>query len=253
MNIVIIEDEPLAIDRLSILLKQYDSNINIVMQLHSVQEAIDWLTFNQHPDLLFLDIHLSDGYSFSIFEKIAYNKPIIFTTAYDQYALKAFEYNSIDYLLKPITSKALNNALDKYKNIYTQLPSTQQTIETLQQSLTRKRISAKAGAKTFFVDLPEIAYFIANDKLVHIVDKTGNKLLVNEKLDSYEKTLPQESFFRINRSQIANISHLQYIKPYVNNRLQLIMNVEKQQDEMIVSRERVASFKLWAEGSAAIW
>ncbi len=253
MNIVIIEDEPLAADRLSILIKQYDANIQIVAQLNSVHEAIDWLTFNTHPDILFLDIHLSDGYSFSIFEQIAYSKPIVFTTAYDQYALKAFEYNSIDYLLKPITSKALCNALDKYKNIYPQTTNTQQIIETLQHNLPRKRISAKAGAKMFFIDLQDIAYFIANDKLVHIVDKEGNKLLVNEKLDSYEKSLPQETFFRINRSQIANIGHLQYIKPYINNRLQLIMNVERQQDEMIVSRERVASFKLWAEGSSAIW
>jgi DNA-binding LytR/AlgR family response regulator len=248
-KIVIIEDEQLAAERLTMLLKQYDQTIEIVKHLYSVEESIQWLNTNAHPDLLFLDIQLADGFCFDIFKQVDYKKPIVFTTAYNEYALEAFQLCSIDYLLKPVTAEALAKAMQKFAQLQSNFVAGNysQLSNLFESASFKSRFLAKAGQRMFFVETSEVQYFQADDKIVYLVDKDGNKLMVDYTLERLEGLLNPKEFFRLNRQYIARYSSIAQIKPYVNSRLKLLLRNGSKTEEVVLSRERVHEFKTWAE------
>ncbi|QNA44848.1 LytR/AlgR family response regulator transcription factor [Lacibacter sediminis] len=248
-KIVIIEDEQLAAERLVILLKQYDPSIEIIKHLYSVEESIQWLSTNAHPDLLFLDIQLADGFCFDIFKQVNYSKPIIFTTAYHEYALDAFQLCSIDYLLKPVTAEALTKAMQKFIQLQSNFSviNYNQLSDFFDNASFKSRFLGKAGQRMFFVETSEVQFFQADDKIVYLVDKEGNKLTVDYTLDRLEGLLNPKEFFRLNRKYIARFSSIAQIKPYVNSRLKLLLRNGSKTEEVVLSRERVQEFKTWAE------
>lgn len=248
-KIVIIEDEQLAAERLTMLLKQYDQTIEIVKHLYSVEESIQWLNTNSHPDLLFLDIQLADGFCFDIFKQVDYKKPIVFTTAYNEYALEAFQLCSIDYLLKPVTAEALAKAMQKFAQLQSNFVAGNysQLSNLFESASFKSRFLAKAGQRMFFVETSEVQYFQADDKIVYLVDKDGNKLMVDYTLERLEGLLNPKEFFRLNRQYIARYSSIAQIKPYVNSRLKLLLRNGSKTEEVVLSRERVHEFKTWAE------
>lgn len=249
MRIVIAEDEKLATERLLSLLMEYDPAIDVMACLESVDESVQYLKQHTHPDLLLLDIHLADGHSFEIFKQVSYHKPVIFTTAYDQYALDAFQMLSIDYILKPVTLENLAKAINKFKS----LPASFAAVDFnhlaagFQPVNFKKRFLGKVGQRLFFVDTQNIAFFQADNKIVYMVDKEGNRYVVDHKMEKLEELLDPRYFFRLNRTFIVNIEAIQQVRPYHNSRLKLYVKGAAQQDEFIISRERVTDFKLWAE------
>lgn len=248
MKVVLIEDEQLAAERLVLLLKQYNPAIEVVQHLFSIEESVQWMKTNTHPDLLFLDIQLQDGYCFEIFKTIDYRKPVIFTTAYNQYALEAFKLLSIDYLLKPITAEALSTAMHKFELMLTSAPVNYKQLSKAFDEVTFKsRFLAKAGQKMFFVEASEIQFFLADDKIVFLIDREGNKLMIDYTLEKLESILNPKEFFRINRKYLVRYSSITLIKPYVNSRLKILLRNGSKTEEVILSRERVPDFKCWAE------
>ena len=251
MDIIIIEDEMLAAERLQALIKNYDSSINIVATLESIEESIQWLQVKPHPDLLFVDIHVSDGHSFEIFKKINLQKPVIFTTAYDNYALDAFQLFSIDYILKPVTAEALASAINKYKSIASLAAANYSLLsDSVKENFStryKNRFLAKVGQRSFFLQADEVAYFFADNKIVYLVDKEGNRFIINFTLEKLEPLLDPHDFFRINRKMIIHSRAIQQVKPYFNNRLKLLLKGIKADEEIVISRERVSDFKEWAD------
>lgn len=245
---LIVEDEKPSARRLCRMLEK--QQLHVLEMLHSVKESVDWFEENKHPDLIFLDIQLSDGLSFEIFEKIKELKSaIIFTTAYDEYALKAFKLNSVDYLLKPIDEEELVNAIEKYKKQTFQSPI---NLNDLQQILTgknspntyKKRFSTKVGQHLKFFSTEEIACFFSENKGTYLRTMEGRNYLLETTMENLENDLSPEHFFRVNRKYLINLSAVQDIISYTNSRLKL--KLKKHDDEaIIVSRERVKGFKKW--------
>jgi two-component system, LytTR family, response regulator LytT len=252
MDILIIEDEILAAERMQMLVKNYDPAINIVASLESVEEAVEWLSTKKHPDLLFVDIQLSDGSSFEIFKKVQFNKPIIFTTAFNQYALDAFKLLSIDYVLKPVTAEALSGAMAKFKALTQQANSTNYYSEALQyisESFSAKyktRFLGKVGQRTFFITENEVAYFTADNKIVHLVARDGKRYIKNATMEKLEQILDPKIFFRVNRKIIIHIDAIEQVRPYDNNRIVILLKGITAPEEIIISREKIAEFKTWA-------
>jgi two-component system, LytTR family, response regulator LytT len=252
MDVLIIEDEILAAERMQLLIKNYDPSINIVGLLESVEEAVEWLNTKTHPDLLLVDIQLADGHSFEIFKKVNIQKPIIFTTAFNQYALDAFQLLSIDYVLKPVTAQALSNAFGKYKSLTKNTNSTNDYGEVLQyvkEQLTAKyktRFLGKVGQRTYFIPVQDVAYFSADNKIVHLIARDGKRYLKNATMEKLEQTLNPITFFRVNRKIIVHIDAIEQVKPYDNNRLVIVIKGISTQEEIIISREKVGDFKDWA-------
>ncbi len=252
MNVLIIEDELLAAERLQLLIKNYDPYITVQACLDSIDDTVKWLQTKPHPDILLVDIQLSDGPSFEIFKKVRIHKPVIFTTAYDNYALDAFQLFSIDYILKPITAEALAAAFNKYKNLSAAFfPSDYSLLtEQLRENFSNKyrnRFLAKVGQRSFFVKSDEVACFIADNKIVTLLDKAGNRYLINYTLEKLEPLLNPQYFFRLNRKVIVHSNAIDQVKPYYNKRLKLLVKGVNTDNEIIVSRDRVTDFKLWAE------
>jgi two-component system, LytTR family, response regulator LytT len=249
MQVLILEDEPLAVERLQILLGQCKYKIIVCAVLDSVQEAVNW--FNEHPapDLVLMDIELADGKSFELFRQTDIRIPVIFTTAYDQYALDAFKYYSIDYLLKPVTREALCASLDKLEHMMPKpVPALDELVQRLKTPSYKSRFLARAGQRLFFVNEEEVHYFIADNKLVYLTDKDGNKLLVDHTLEKLEALLNPAYFFRLNRKVIARISGIKQVKPYVNGRMKVLFkNHTAEPEDTIISRDRVSHFKEWAD------
>ncbi len=253
MNVLIIEDEILAAERLQLLINNYDPNIQVQACLDSIEESVIWLKTKPHPDLLLVDIHLADGPSFEIFKQVSIQKPVIFITAYGNYALDAFKLFSIDYILKPISAEALAHAFNKYKTLKNALFSTDFNLLSMEE-LTgnfihkyRNRFLAKVGQRSFFIQSEDIACFIADDKIVTLLDKAGNRYRINYTLEKLEPLLNPQNFFRLNRKVIVHCNAIEQVKPYFNNRLKLFLKGVKVDNEIIVSRERVIDFKMWAE------
>ena len=251
MNVLIIEDEKPSARHLQRMLTKQEVNAN--QMLHSVQEAIAWFQNNEHPDLIFLDIQLSDGLSFEIFETVAVNSSIIFTTAFDEYALQAFKLNSIDYLLKPIDEEELKAAIKKYRFLKPSTKNVQFNFEDIKKLLVnpvereyKKRFTTKIGQhiKMIFVDDIECFYSENKGTYAHTID--GRDYLLETTLEQLEQELSPENFFRINRRFYININSIKDIISYTNSRLQLKLNSYNDQ-EVIVARERVKDFKLWLE------
>lgn len=252
MKLMIVEDERLAVQRLQHLLKGYDPTIEVIATAESIEETVQFLKQPIKPDLLLLDIQLSDGLSFEIFKKVTYNGPVVFTTAYDQFAIDAFKLFSIDYIVKPVTAEALANALNKFRNIsnYTSRPDYSVLSAQLAAAVNnqyKNRFLAKVGQRLFFVDVKDIAFFQADNKIVYLIDKDGNRFVIDYTLEKLEALLDPKEFFRLNRRFIVKVSAIEHIKPFYNSRLKLSVKGASSSDEMIISRERVADFKAWAE------
>lgn len=241
----------LAAERLQSLIKNYDASINVVAVLESIEESVQWLQAKPHPDLLFVDIHLSDGHSFEIFKKVNLQKPVIFTTAFDNYALDAFHLFSIDYILKPVTAEALATAMNKYKSLAAMAAVNYSLLsDAVKENFGtryKNRFLAKVGQRSFFLQADEVAYFFADNKIVYLVDKEGNRFIINFTLEKLEPLLDPHDFFRINRKMIIHSKAIEQVKPYFNNRLKLSLKGVKADDDIIISRERVGDFKEWAD------
>lgn len=253
MDIIIIEDEYAASTHLKKLLTQLKHNINILAILESVEDSINWLKNSGEPDLIFSDIQLSDGLSFEIFKKIQVQNPVIFTTAFDQYAIQAFKVNSIDYLLKPIQLADLQQSLQKYDQLaakYSALPTS--NLEALLSQLSTKqpsfksRFLIKTGQAMRSISINHIMYFFIERQLVHLRLKDGKSYFLDHSLDELESMLDPSIYFRVNRQMIVSISSIKSIQSYFNNRLFLTLN-PAHSTNVIVSREKVAAFKKWLD------
>lgn len=251
MKAIIIEDEKPAARRLGRLLDEL--NVQTAAMLHSVEESIRWFQDNPHPDLIFLDIQLSDGLSFEIFEHVEVKSPIVFTTAYDEYALQAFKLNSIDYLLKPIDDEELETAVKQYKNYSQSNRGISVDFEDIKKLLInpvereyKKRFTAKLGQHIKIIQAEEVSCFYSENKGTYAATIAGRNYLLDTTLEQLEEELEPESFFRVSRKFYVHIDHIEDIISYTNSRLQLKLKGFKEH-EVIVSRERVKDFKLWIE------
>ena len=249
MKTIIIEDEKPAARMLQRKLERL--GVNAEVMLHSVSEAVSWFKNNPQPDLIFLDIQLSDGLSFEIFEQVQVQSPVIFTTAYDEYALRAFKLNSIDYLLKPIDEDDLEQALEKYKSrINTSQPANldiqmiRQMFQSSRQPTYKQRFSVKIGDHIRVVPIEEIEVIYSEFKGTFIHTFEGRTYLTDNTLESIEKELDPAKFYRISRKFIITLNSIKDIVVYSNSRLQLTLKTYNK-EEVIVSRERVGDFKEW--------
>ena len=256
MRTIIIEDEYPAAERLLQLLKRLDSQVEILAVLESVSGAIAWLEENQAPDLIFSDIQLSDGLSFQIFEAFPVRSPIVFTTSYDEYAVKAFKVKSIDYLLKPIKLQELGAAISKFNETQFHVPVDHyaKKMEALLDSLPmtgrkyKNRFLVKQHEQLLPIAKEEIAYFFSTNGLVCLVRRDGKQFIVDYTLEELEKRLDPSYFFRLNRQFIATLESIAGIHTYFNGKLKLILHPEIGQ-EVLVSRGKVQVFKEWVEGN----
>jgi DNA-binding LytR/AlgR family response regulator len=249
MKVVIIEDEKLARDKIKQLLHEFDSTAEVLAELDSVENAVHWLKNNSLPDVLFVDIHLADGISFDIFEQIDIRVPVIFTTAYNEYALRAFDVNSIDYLLKPIQYDDLAKSLNKLNKIRTDqhelsLKNLKQLIQE-EENHYKERFVAKIGDNIQTVETKNILYFYTEFKGVYLVTE-NHRLLINYTLEEIEDLVDLRMFFRLNRKYIASFKAINKIKTYFNSRLQIDLQ-NSDDEEILVSRERVNQFKNWLD------
>lgn len=254
MKVLIVEDEELAGERLKDLVLAYDPEITIMDILDTVSGTVSFLRKqHQSVDLIFLDIQLADGKSFEIFQQFNVLIPVIFTTAYDNYAMDAFELNSIDYLMKPIASPKLHKALDKYARVVQNSDLTPRIDQKLAQQLLEKkafktRFVVTSGQRILFKESDQIGYFFAQDKSCFLIENEENKrFLVDYTLDYLESILDPRHYFRINRSVIINIQFIKEVRSYIGKRLKVIPAVSSK-DDFTVSRKRVAAFKAWLEG-----
>ncbi|WP_194767140.1 LytR/AlgR family response regulator transcription factor [Tamlana sp. I1] len=251
MNIIIIEDEKPSARRLQRMLQKLDLKTEVM--LHSVEESIQWFQNNAHPDLIFLDIQLSDGLSFEIFEAINIKSAIIFTTAYDEYALKAFKLNSIDYLLKPIDEDELATAVQKYKARTPQTQGVTVDFNDIKKLLVnpidrvyKKRFAVKVGQHLKLINIDDIECVYSENKGTYVYTTEGRNYLLDSTLDFLENELEPQTFFRINRKFYVNINAIKDMISYTNSRLQIKLKTYNEQ-EVIVARERVKDFKEWLE------
>jgi two-component system response regulator LytT len=251
MNVIIIEDEKPSARRLQRMLKTIDFEAEIM--LHSVEESIEWFKNNKHPDLIFLDIQLSDGLSFEIFEAIEIKSAVIFTTAYDEYALQAFKLNSIDYLLKPIDEDDLKTAVEKFKVRTPQKQSVTLDFNDIKKLLVnpiereyKKRFSVKVGQHLKLINIEDIECIYSENKGTYVYTSEGRNYLLDVTLDQLDDELEPHVFFRISRKYYVNINAIKDMVSYTNSRLQIKLNRFNEQD-IIVARERVKDFKNWLE------
>lgn len=251
MNVIIIEDEKPAARRLNRLLAEL--NVEVSKMLHSVEESIEWFHNNPHPDLIFLDIQLSDGLSFEIFDIIEVKSAIIFTTAFDEYALQAFKLNSIDYLLKPIDDEDLESAVKKYRDFKPESQRISVDFNDIKKLLVnplereyKKRFTVKVGQHLKIINADEVECFYSENKGTYAATSDGRNYLLDTTLEQLEGELSPKNFFRVSRRFYVSINHIKDIISYTNSRLQIKLNHFNEQ-EIIVSRERVRDFKLWLE------
>lgn len=248
MKVLIIEDESLAAEKLERSLGKMKQPIQVLAKLESVEESVKWLN-TQTADLIFCDIHLGDGLSFAIFEKVNVKTPVIFTTAYDQYALQAFKLNSIDYLLKPINSNDLQQALDKFTEWHEPI-NEQLDIAALidavsgKQQEHQKRFMIYVGERIITVPTEDINYFYAEGKYVFLVTSDGKEHIVDYTLDRLMQLLSPEQFFRVNRQFIVALQGIAEMVAYSKSRVKLELN-PKASKPVVVSTERAANFKRW--------
>ena len=249
MNVIIIEDEKPAARRLKRMLEEL--NIQVTTLLHSVNESIHWFLNNEHPDLILLDIQLSDGLSFEIFKSVHVTSSIIFTTAYDEYALKAFKLNSVDYLLKPIDEEELHYAINQFKERFKSNNTTSFNLENIQQLLNnsfektyKKRFTVKIGQHLKIVSIAEICCIYSQDKATYIRTNENRDYLIDDTLDQVFTSLNPKIFFRINRKFIIPFDSIKDIISYTNSRLELKLH-HYNDEKIIVSREKVKDFKAW--------
>ncbi|WP_309642381.1 LytTR family DNA-binding domain-containing protein [Flavobacterium sp.] len=249
MNIIIIEDEKPAARLLQRKVEKLGLQVNTM--LHSVEESIDWFQNNMHPDLIFLDIQLSDGLSFEIFESIDIKSAVIFTTAYDEYALRAFKLNSIDYLLKPIDEDDLEIAVQKFKARNSSASNLSLDFEMIKKMLInpidrvyKKRFTIKMGQQLKMITIDEVECFYSENKGTYLHTFDNRNYLLDTTLEQLETELDPQHFYRVSRKFIIPMKGIKEIQLYSNSRLKVILPTYKE-DEVIVSREKVNDFKTW--------
>ena len=246
MKVLIIEDEKPAADKLKRMLTEKIEDIIILDSLDTVESSINWFLNNPAPDIIFMDIQLGDGICFEIFESVKINAPVIFTTAYDQYAIRAFKVNSIDYLLKPIEADALLQSITKFRSLYPAAKTDNKKIDLLYDQLVKKyktRFFIKLGAHCRSVMTDEIKYFFIVERSTFMKTVAGKIFDVDYSLDHLEKLLDPEKFFRINRKFIIHIATITDIITWSSNRLKLKLSNEEDNYDLVVSREKVSEFK----------
>jgi DNA-binding LytR/AlgR family response regulator len=244
MNVIIIEDELPARAKLISMLQALDASIQVVAELGSVQESLAWLRNNLEPALAFVDIQLSDDQSFEIFRKHDVRFPVIFTTAYDKYMMESFEFNSIDYLLKPITEEKLKRSLEKVKKLERHFFQGN-LLKLIQQTPapSKSRMVARKGTEFVTLNLDDIAYFFSDHKIVFVRDFSGRQMIVDKNLAELEAELNPQLFFRINRKYIAHQKAIDRFKPD-NGKIQIFLKPE-QKEEVHVSKETAPAFRTW--------
>ncbi|MFN8346675.1 MAG: LytTR family DNA-binding domain-containing protein [Spirosomataceae bacterium] len=250
MKILILEDEPLAAKRLEALVKAIEPTAEILAKLDSVRSTVKWFHEHPQPDLLLMDIQLADGLSFEVFQLADVTAPIIFTTAYDEYAIRAFKVNSVDYLLKPIEQEELEAAIDKFKQQRSAVSQDRigKVLESLlsQRTEWKTRFLLKAGARFDVVEAANVAYLYAEDKVVFLVTNEQKKYIVDDTLDELEEKLNPKHFFRLNRKYFSQLSAIERIEPHFNGRLKIKLR-HRDDDDIYVSREKAEAFKKWLD------
>jgi len=249
MRILIIEDEHLAAEKLEKMLLSLDTSIRVAGKLQSVVESVNWLNEYPAPDLIFMDIQLDDGICFEIFDAVKITTPVIFTTAYDSYAIKAFKVNSVDYLLKPIDKAALAGALEKFRSLYEKEKPDSKALGQLLEKMAityKTRFFVKIGNHFHSVPTEEIDCFFIRERAVFIKTTAGKNFDVDYSLDQIQKKVDPEKFFRINRNYLVNIDAIRDIYSYSSSRLGIKLNMLDHLD-LIVSREKVNDFKKWLD------
>ncbi len=250
MNVLIFEDEKHTATRLIQLLKKYDSEIDVIEVIASVQQGIEWYRNNPFPDLVFQDILLNDGNCFEIFEKVKMNVPIIFTTAYNEFALKSFKLNSIDYIVKPYDFQDIKKALDKFKDFKEMfIVPENELLKNIIQAKTpevKKRFLVKLGDKYRSVKSEDIAWFMYDEGVTFAFTFENTRFPVNYSIDQLSEVLEPDNFFQINRKYAVNFESIRNIHSYFNSRLKLEI-VPKPSEDIVVSRERVKGFKAWLD------
>lgn len=248
MKCVIIEDEKPAAEKLLSLLAVSNQPVFVEAVLSSIKEAMEWLQQHPMPELIFMDIELSDGLSFKIFEQMNIECPVIFITAYDEYWQEAFEYNSIDYLLKPVKPEKLDAALNKYQKLKQHFTTNYQALANWPQAQPqggyKKRFLVKRGTDYISIKIEEVAYFYATHKLVCMVDSTGQKFIMDQSLADIETQVDPAVFYRVNRKYLVNMSAIKRIKTYPKSKLLLEVTPLVTED-IIISQENAAAFKQW--------
>jgi DNA-binding LytR/AlgR family response regulator len=249
MKVIIVEDEMPAAKRLEKLLLNYDSEIQVLHKLDSVESSVQHFQKEQNADLIFMDIQLADGLSFDIFEQVKIKSPVIFTTAFDQYTLKAFKVNSIDYLLKPIDENELHQSLEKFQQLYAQKPVdfSAKMLKLMQEMNAvkyKERLLIKRGQQLSYLKTENTAYCYADGKLCYAVDFNATKFLLESNLSQLEEQLQPTHFYRINRHLLVNIEAVKKVHVWLGGRLKLEI-LPTTTAETIVSRERVNGFKEW--------
>ncbi|MEL7425937.1 MAG: LytTR family DNA-binding domain-containing protein [Bacteroidota bacterium] len=254
MKVVIIEDENPAAQKLIRYVKKYDATIEVLTCLNTVETAVSWLRQNlEHVDLLFVDVQLHDSLSFSIFQQVQIDKPVIFTTAYDEYAIDAFKVNSVDYLLKPITFTHLSQALDKYQRLHQagQMKlSAPLEIDQLTKNTEayKERFLVRRGNKIQSVRITDVSYFSADGRLVSLHQLDGRKFALDFTLTELQGLLNPSQFFRANRSHILQINAIKDVVVYSSSRLKVTLQGQAADTEIVVSRDKVSDFKVWLAG-----
>lgn len=258
MRYLIIEDEPLAQEELVRMLKALDPNFMLLASIDSVKQSIEWFNNNEQPDIVFMDIHLSDNICFEIFNKVEITAPVIFTTAYDQYAIEAFKTNGIAYLLKPIEEDELIAALKKFRTLtntnieLSSIHSRIQQLSTLNSQLStlnsyKERVLAKVGDNYQHVAMQDVAYFYSEDHYTFVATKDKQRYIINYTLDTLVEQINPQQFFRISRQFIVNINAINNISKHFNGRLKITVTPSFSED-IYVSRNRVQTFLAWLDG-----
>lgn len=249
MKVLIIEDERPASQKLIRLLKEADSGVEVIDVLGSVEQSINWFFKNQSPELIFMDVQLEDGLCFEIFEKIRIEAPIIFTTAYDEYALKAFKVNSIDYLLKPVNPDELENALNKFKIVH----RTKQNYSKYESAIrelphqNKERFLIKIGEHYKSVPISDVSCFYSLERSVFLFSSSAKNYPIDYSLDKIEQLVDSKLYFRVSRNFIVNYYAIQDMISYSSNRIKIILANWKEKEDIVVSRERVSDFKKWMD------
>ncbi len=249
MRVLIVEDEPLAEEELERLIVSNFPEADIVERIATVEDSIKWLQKNS-ADLIFMDIHLADGVSFDIFEKVKVDTPIIFTTAYDQYAIDAFSVNGIGYILKPINEQKLIDAVNKYKKTKYSSDELHSLLRDLKgEKKYKTRITIKIGDRINFLNIDYVAYFFAEDRTNYVVDKKGTKQIVDYNIEALESMLDPMKFFRLTRGCLASIDSIDRVSKWFNSRLKITLK-PSYEGEILVSRARVGEFMKWLDGES---
>ncbi len=249
MKVLIVEDENLAAQRLEKMIHHFDASIQVIDVLESVEESVEWFKNNPEPELIFLDIHLEDDLSFAIFENVSIKAPVIFTTAFDEYAIKAFKLRSIDYLLKPVVQEELNKAIQKYKewNANAHAPVDMRSLYELvskRDPVYKERFLITVGQKIKTVGIDAVNYFYSDEGMTFMVLQNKTEYPIDYSLDALVNELNPKDFFRINRKFIVRLSALANVHVYPKSRLKVVLTPPYTED-VFVSLEKVTAFKKW--------